>query len=91
MNTQQINIAKEKIRLLIEKMEPLEIKSLEHYAEFLLSKSNELRFLELLKDAKVSDEELTESEKAALKISRAEVERGEFTELEDFAKEHNTR
>jgi len=91
MNTQQINIAKEKIRLLIEKMEPLELKSLEHYAEFLLSKSNELRFLELLKDAKVSDEELTESEKAELKKSRAEIERGEFTELEDLAKEHNAR
>lgn len=91
MNIQQINMAKEKIRLLIEKMEPLEIKSLEHYAEFLVSKSNELKFLELLKDAKVSDEELTKSEKAELKISRAEGERGEFTELEDFAKDYNVR
>ena len=44
-----------------------------------------------MRDAKVSDEELTESEKAALKKSRAEVERGEFTELEDFAKEQNAR
>jgi len=91
MNTQTINKSKEKILLLIEKMEPLEIKNLERYAEFLVSKSKELRFLELLKNAPISDEELTKAEKKELEISRAEIERGEFTELEDFAKDNQTR
>ncbi|MCF8241569.1 MAG: hypothetical protein K9J16_09295 [Melioribacteraceae bacterium] len=38
-----------------------------------------------------ADKKISRSEKTELEISRAEAERGDFTELEDFTKGHNLR
>ncbi|HET56314.1 MAG TPA: hypothetical protein ENN33_14015 [Ignavibacteria bacterium] len=87
MNTQTIKETKKKIFSIVERLEPLELSSLEHFAEFLEQRKNDLRVLELLRKAKIEDEELSQSEIEALKISREQIKRGEFRDFNEYKEE----
>lgn len=87
MNTQTIEETKKEIFLIVEKLEPIELSSLKHFAEYLAQRKNEMRILELLRNAKIEDEELSQSEIDALKISKEQIKRGEFRDLDKYAKE----
>jgi|GEM_PF-1635507 hypothetical protein len=80
---------KKKIFSIVNKLESLELKSLEHYAEYLAQRNNEAKFLEILRNAKPEDEELGESEVEGLRISKDELKKGKFRELKDYMKERN--
>lgn len=89
MQTQTKEKTKKKIFSIVEKLEPLELNSLEHYAEYLAQRNNEAKFLELLRNAKLEDEELHESEIEGLRISKDELKKGKFRELKNYMKERN--
>lgn len=80
---------KKKIFSIVQKLEPLELNSLEHYAEYLAQRNNEAKFLELLRNARREDEELDESEIEGLRISKDELKKGKFRELKDYMKGRN--
>lgn len=79
--------AKKKILSIVKKLEPVELKSLEHYAEYLAKRNDEGKFLELLRNAEPEDEELDKSEIDGMKISKAQFKKGKFRELKDYMKE----
>ncbi len=80
---------KKKIFSIVEKLEPLELSSLEHYAEYLAQRNNDLKFLEKLKNAKIEDEELSEKTIENLKAADEDIKHGRYRDFEDYAKEHN--
>lgn len=87
MNTQTIEETRKKIFSIVEKLEPLELSSLKHFAEYLAQQRNDLRVLELLRNAKIEDEELSQSEIDALKLSKEQIKRGEFRDFNEYKEE----
>ncbi len=82
---------RKKILSLVKKLEPVELKSLEHYAEYLAQKSNDIKFLELLRNAEPEDEELSESEIENLKLADEDIKHGRYRDFEDYAKERGLK
>ncbi len=91
MQTQRVEKTKKKILSIVNKLEPIELRSLEHYAEYLAQRNKEAKFLELLRNAKPEDEELDESEIESVKISKEQIKRGEFRDFEEYAKERGLK
>ena len=91
MQTQTVEKTKKKIFSIVEKLEPLELNSLEHYAEYLAQRNYEAKFLEILRNAKQEDEELDESEIESVKISKRQIKHGEFRDFEEYAKERGLK
>ena len=76
---------KKKIFSIIEKLEPLELNSLEYFAEYLAQRNSEAKFLELLRNAKPEDEELDQNEIESIKLSKEQIMRGEFRDFEEYS------
>jgi hypothetical protein len=88
MQTQIVNRDKAKKRIfsIIKNLEPIELKSLENYAEFLAKKNNEAKLIDVLRNAKSENETLSESESEGTKQSNKEIKKGKIRELKDYAK-----
>ncbi|MBU2492751.1 MAG: hypothetical protein KJ571_09025 [Bacteroidetes bacterium] len=86
MNTQTLEETKKKILSIVEELEPVELNSLKHYAEYLAHRSNDLNFLEVLRNAQPEDEDLDKSEIEGMKTAKKEFKKGNFLELNDYMK-----
>jgi hypothetical protein len=87
MQAQAIEKSRKKILSIVKKLGPIELKSLENYAEFLSQKNSDLKLLEVLRNAKPEDEELDPSEMKGVEISKEEIKKGQFREFKDYMKE----
>ncbi len=86
MHTQTIDKTKKRIFSIVKNLEPVELKSLENYAEFLAQRNNEAKFVDILINAKPEDEALSKSELEGIKQANKEIKRGKIRELKDYAK-----
>ncbi|MGD1008272.1 MAG: hypothetical protein ABR980_13700 [Ignavibacteriaceae bacterium] len=85
MQTQSIEETRKKIFSIIKSLEPIELKSLENYVEFLAHRNNESKFVDILRNAKPEDETLSQSEIEGIKESDKNIEKGRIRELKDYA------
>jgi hypothetical protein len=86
MQTQTIDETKKRIFSIVKNLEPVELKSLENYAEFLAQRNNEKKFVDILINAKSEDETLSKSELEGIKQANKDIKRGKIRELKDYAK-----
>lgn len=87
MDTQTIEETRKKIFSIVKDLEPVELKSLENYAEFLAQRNNEAKFIDILRTAEPEDEELDKSEIEGIKRAKEEFKKGQFRELKDYLKD----
>lgn len=86
MQTQSIEETRKKIFSIIKNLEPIELKSLENYVEFLAQRNNEVKFVDILRNAKPEDETLSQSELEGIKEADKDIKQGMIRELKDYAK-----
>ena len=77
---------RKKIISIVKNLEPIELKSLENYAEFLAQRNNEARFVDILRNAKPEDEILSQSEIEGIRKADNDIKQGKVRELKDYAK-----
>ncbi len=87
MHIQTIEKAGEKIFSIVKKLVFIELKSLENYAEFLSQNAEDSKFLNTLKNAKLKDEVLNESELEGIKISDRDIKKEKIRHLKNYIKE----
>ncbi len=79
--------SRKKIFSIIKNLEPIELKSLETYVEYLAQRNNEARFVDILRNALPEDEALTKSELEGIKEADKDIKQGNIRELKNYAKE----
>lgn len=87
MHTQVIEETRKKIFSIVKNLEPVELKSLENYAEFLAQRNNEAKFVDILRTTELEDETLSQSEIEGIKEADKDIKQGRIRELKDYAKE----
>jgi len=87
MHIQTIEKTRKKIFSIIKSLEPVELKSLEDYAEFLAQRNNEAKFADILRTAEPENEALSQGETDGIKEADKDIKEGKIRELKDYVKE----